>query len=77
MIWVLLIYVLSVISARQVVKLLFIYDWKILKPDITDILIVFIPGLNTFLGTFGWLLIEFLKRNNDLRTRFFNLKDRE
>jgi len=67
---------MSVISARQVVKLLFTYNWKIINPNISDILIVFFPLVNTILGIFGWVIIDFPNKK-DLGTKFFNLKYRK
>lgn len=77
MIWLILIYIMSTISARQVFKLLFTYNWKSLNPNISDILIVFFPLVNTVIGIFGWVIIDFPNKKKDLGTKFFNLKYRE
>lgn len=77
MIWLILIYIVSVVSARQVVKLLFTYNWKIINPGISDILIVFFPLVNTVLGIFGWVIIDFPNKKENLGTKFFNLKYRK
>ena len=77
MIWLILIYIMSVVSARQVVKLLFTYNWKNINPNILDILIVFFPLVNTVLGIFGWVIIYFPNKTKDLGTKFFNLKYRK